>query len=97
MPHNFLLQFPAVVDNSLRGESGGGGEAKISLGVIDYTLFLIRNRFIRSLHVEGQNIQRTYSTKNDIPNELFDLKDFYNCKHQELKKDWHTGEIMCYD
>ena len=36
------------------------------------------------------------------------MKDFYNCKHQELKKpvafkirtfydDWHTGETMWYD
>ena len=28
----------------------------------------------------------TYTTENDIPKELFNLKDFYNYKHQELKK-----------
>ena len=29
---------------------------------------------------------KNYTTKNDILKELFDLKYFYNCKHQELKK-----------
>ena len=29
---------------------------------------------------------KNYTTKNDTPKELFDLKDFYKYKHQELKK-----------
>ena len=36
--------------------------------------FFIRNHFIRNLHVEGRNIQGTYTTKGKIPKELFIFK-----------------------
>ena len=49
------------------------------------TRFFTRNQFIK-LYADRRNIYRIYTTKNEIPNELFDLEDFYNCKHKELKK-----------
>ena len=39
-----------------------------------YTLFFVRNHFIRNLHVEGRNIQGTYTNKGKIPKELFIFK-----------------------
>lgn len=33
----------------------------------------------------SKNIQKTYTTKNETPKELFDLKKFYDFKHQKLK------------
>ena len=39
-----------------------------------YTLFFIRNHFIRNLNVEGRNVQGTYTTKRKIPKELFIFK-----------------------
>ena len=57
------------------------------------TLFVplfIRNYFRRNLHVEGQNIYRNYTTKKK---ELFDLKNFYNCKHQQLKSWFYSFTV----
>ena len=42
--------------------------------------FFIRNHFIRSLCVECQNMQRTYTTKGKVPKELFNLKNCHNNK-----------------
>ena len=33
--------------------------------------FVIRNHFIRNLHVKGRNIYRPYTSKGKIPKELF--------------------------
>ena len=44
---------------------------------IYYTYFFIRNHFIRNLHAEDRNIYKTYTTKNEIRKELFNLKNVY--------------------
>ena len=36
--------------------------------------------------------EKRNATKIEIPKELFDLKDLYNCKHQELK----TVPFKCF-
>ena len=36
---------------------------------------------------------RTYTTRNEIPKELYELKHFCNCRHQKLKK---LVPLKCY-
>ena len=57
-----------------------------------YTHFFIRNHFIRNVHVEGRNIQGTYTTKGKIPKELFIFK--FRVLHSDASEDYITlGDI----
>ena len=53
-----------------------------------YTLFFIRNHFIRNLHVEGRNILRTYTTKGKIPKQLFIFK--FRVLYSDASEDYIT-------
>ena len=57
-----------------------------SLGKFEYTLFFIRNHFIRNLYVEGRNIQGTYTTKGKIPKELLIFK--FRVLHSDASEDY---------
>ena len=54
---------------------------------MNYTLF-ISNHFIRNLHVEGRNIQGTYTTKGKIPKELFIFK--FRVLYSDASEDYIT-------
>ena len=70
------LQHTSTSKNSRFTMVGG---ARHSHAYTNVRIFFTRNQFIRNLHAEGRNILRTDTTKNEIPKELFDLRDFYNC------------------
>ena len=49
-----------------------------------HAFFNIRNHFIRNLHVEGRNIETTFTNKGKIPKKPFDLKNFTTASSQKL-------------
>ena len=56
-----------------------------------HTFFFIKKKlYMEPTCRRLKYLKNLYSTKKEIPKEHFDLKNFYNYKHQELKSWFHS-------
>ena len=56
----------------------------------------MRNHFIRSQYVEGQNFQRACTTKDKIAKELFNFEYCYDCKKLNIKRPVRFIAAPCF-